>query len=101
MSTIGSASPGSPHFPLESVVRATIRLVAVLAIAWGAIQLVLAIISTATLWWMFAAADSDTAMYGAAPTMVGEFGKSLLIVVWGVVLAVAAKRLTQFVTKGT
>ena len=28
-------------------------------------------------------------MYGAAPTMVGEFGKSLLIVVWGVVLAVA------------
>lgn len=100
MATIGSATSGSPHFPLESIVTATIRLIGVLAIAWGSIQLILAVISSVSLLFTFAAADS-TAVYYGAPSMVGGLANGLAFVAWGVVLAVVAKRLTQFVTKDT
>ena len=101
MATIGTATPGSSHFPLASVVTATFRLISVLAIAWGSIQLILGIISTVILWVTFAAADSDVALYGAVPSMVGGLDNGLALLALGVVLAVVAKRLTQFVMKHT
>ena len=101
MATIGSATSGSAPFSLESVVTAAIRLIGVLAIIWGSLELVLGIISLVTLWWTFAAADFGDAGFSAVPTVVGGLVKGLVVVAWGVVLAVVAKRLTRFVTKGT
>ena len=101
MATVGSATPGSSHFPLASIVTATFRLIGVLAIAWGSIWLILGIISSVILWSTFAAADLDVAAYGPAPTMVAGLDNGLAFLAWGVVLAVVAKRLTQFVTKDT
>ena len=101
MATIGSATSGSAPFPLESVVTAAIRLIGVLAILWGSLQLVLGIVSSVTLWWTLAAVDISDAGFSAVPTMVGGLVKGPVVVVWGVVLAVVAKRLTRFVTKGT
>ena len=101
MATIGSATSGSAPFPLDSVVTAAIRLIGVLAIIWGSLQLVLGIMSSVSWWWMFAAADISDAGFSAVPTMVGGLAEGLVFVAWGVILAVIAKRLTRFVTKGT
>ena len=99
MATIGNATSVSAPFPLESVLTAAIRLIGVLAIIWGSLQLVLLTISWVSLWWTFAAADSSATVF--TPTLLGGLFKGLVVVVWGVVLAVVAKRLTQFVMKDT
>ena len=101
MVTIGTAAPGSSHFPLASTVTAIIRLIGVLAIAWGSIQLILGIISS--VFWLatFAAADSDVPVFSAAPTIVAGLDNGLALLALGVALAVFAKRLTQFVMKDT
>ncbi len=99
MATIGTAAPGSSNFPLASIVTATIRLIGVLAIAWGSIKLILGIISSVIFWVSFGAAASDVAVYSAAPTVAGGLDNGLALLALGVVLAAFAKRLAQFVMK--
>lgn len=98
MATIGSASAASPDFPVERVMAAMVRLASVLAVLWGALMFATGLIIPIALMLARQVNDAASSFVYAAPIVAG-LGNGLIIIIGGVVLFAASRRVARLVTK--
>ena len=102
MATVGSASAASPDFPVERMVAALVRLAGVLAAFWGMLMAATGLLIGLPIALTLAAEVDDGAsafVYAASAPILGGLGNGLIIIVGGIVLFAAGKRVARFVTK--
>ena len=102
MATIGSASVGSPDFPVERMVAALARLAGVLLAFWGVLMAAMGFMIGLPIVLTIAAEADDAASsfaYAAAAPFIAGLGNGLVIAIGGIILFAAGKRVARFVTK--